>query len=149
MRLSITAASIVFTVAIGAAGQEQATPKPPQKGDTVIVRGCLRGSALEATETERPDDTAAIPTDVTYRLTGKKDLLKQMRKEHDRKLVEVTGILKSTLAVGDARGKQIGKSRIYIGVGAPQPGSPAAEANRSIPVLEVQSYEGRPVACGG
>jgi hypothetical protein len=75
-------------------------------------------------------------------------VLKQLRGEHDDTLVEVTGILKSTLPpTGELRGKQIGKSRVFIGIGAP-PTSPASEANRSIPVLEVVSYEGNGVRCG-
>jgi hypothetical protein len=45
----------------------------------------------------------------------------------------------------------IGKSRITVGIGTPQVGAPAtAEANRSIPVLEVKSYQGSGVnlRCG-
>ena len=65
-------------------------------------------------------------TALLYRLTGDKDQLKQMRNEHDGKVVEVTGILKSTLPPSDeVRGKTFGKSRITVGIGTPQVGGPA------------------------
>jgi hypothetical protein len=65
-------------------------------------------------------------------------------------VVEATGILKSTWPpASETGGKTFGKTRVRIGVGTPSVGSPAqSEANRSIPVLEVKSYEGTPVKCG-
>ena len=146
--------TIIFVAAAlalsGTAGQEK-TAKVPQKGDTIVVKGCLRGSALESTETGSADSEARMMTALVYRLTGDKSTLKQMRQEYDGSVVQATGILKSTLPPADeSRGKTIGRTRIRIGVGTPHVGSPASsEVNRSIPVLEVKSYEGSPVKCGG
>ena len=148
MRVAALACVIALSVAATVA-QEQEKPdtKPPDKGDTVIVKGCLHGTALEATETQRVDESGLLATSLTYRLTGKKDVLKQLRDEHDDTLVEITGVLKSNLPpAGEMRGKQIGKSRVYIGIGAPQPGA-MPEANRSIPVLQVVSFDGNGVRC--
>ncbi len=146
---------LVAFVALALAGfvQQEAPPaKIPQKGDTIVVKGCLKGSSLEATETAILNSDATLSTPLVYRLTGDKTLLKQMR-QHDNKVVEVTGVLKSTLPPAtEIRGKTIGKTRITIGVGSSHVGSPAsAEANRSIPVLEVKNYEGAglDVRCGG
>ena len=141
-------------VAVALAGpiQQDNPAKIPQKGDTIVVKGCLKGSSLESTETGVADADARMITALVYRLTGDKDLLKQMRKEHDGQLIEATGILKSNLPAGDGRGKTIGKTRITIGIGSSHVGSPAsAEANRSIPVLEVKSYEGASIntRCAG
>ena len=137
----------------GAIQQEKPAAKLPQKGDTIVVKGCLRGSSLEATETGILNSDATMMTALVYRLTGDKDLLKQMRTEHDGQVVEVTGILKSKLpAANEERGMTLGKSRITVGIGTPHVGSPAtAEVNRSIPVLEAKSYEGAAVnmRCGG
>ena len=135
----------------GVAAQERTPAKTPQKGDTIVVRGCLRGSSLESTETGLPEAEARMMTAHVYRLTGDKATLKQMRQEHDGHVVEATGILKSTLPPADeVVGKTVGKTRIRIGVGTPTVGSAASsEANRSIPVLEVKRYEGFPVKCGG
>lgn len=147
MTMILLAAALAFA---GAIDQEKPA-KIPQKGDTLIVKGCLRGPALESTETGILDSESRMMTALVYRLTGDKGTLKQMRQEHDGRVVEVTGILKSTLPPADeVRGKTIGRTRIRIGVGSSNAGSPAgSEANRSIPVLEVKSYEGFPVKCGG
>jgi hypothetical protein len=129
--------------------QEKPAAKLPQKGDTIVVKGCLKGTALESTETGILNAESTLMTALVYRLTGDKEMLKKLRKEHDSEMVEVTGTLKSTLPpANEVYGKTFGKSRITIGVGSPHMGSPAsAEANRSVPVLEVKSYEGRAVKC--
>ena len=144
-----TAWILVALALAGPVQQEKSPAKAPQKGDTIVVKGCLRGSSLESTETGILNSEATMMTAHVYRLTGDKDRLKQMRKEHDGKLVEVTGVLKSTLPPpGEIRGTTIGNTRITVGVGSSHVGSPAvSEANRSIPVLEVKSYTGTPTKC--
>lgn len=142
----ILAAALAFS---GAVAQEKTPARVPQKGDSIIVKGCLRGSSLESTETAKVDAAAGLMTALVYRLTGNKNTLKQMRQEFDGNVVEATGILKSNLPPADEiRGKTVGKTRIRIGAGTPTIGSAAdSEANRSIPVLEVKSYEGSPLKC--
>ena len=146
-----TVVFLLALVAIGTVPQERAPAKPPQKGDSIIVKGCLKGRSLESTETGLVDGDSSMMTSLVYRLSGDKALLKKMREAHDGSLVEVTGILKSTLPpAGDMYGTTIGKTRVRIGIGNPNVGSGAnAEANRSLPVLEVKNYEGVPVKCGG
>lgn len=130
--------------------QESPAVKAPQKGDTVVVKGCLRGNSLESTETGVAGADAAMMTALVYRLTGDKTTLKRLRAEHDGRVVEVTGILKSKLpSAADERGLTIGRTRVRVGVGSPHTGAPAqGDVNRSIPVLEVKGYEGVPVQCG-
>jgi hypothetical protein len=141
---------VVAAIAIAGAIQEKGAAKTPQKGDTIVVKGCLRGASLESTETGILDSEARMTTALVYRLTGNKNTLKQMREEHEGHLIEATGILKSTLPPADEiRGKTFGNTRIRVGAGTPTMGPAAnSEANRSIPVLEVKSYEGSPTKCG-
>lgn len=142
---------VALAVSFVPAFQENPAAKTPRKGDTVIVKGCLRGNSLESTETGIPGADATMTTALVYRLTGDKTTLKRLRAEHDGRVVEVTGVLKSKLpTAADERGLTIGRTRVRVGVGSPQTGSPAQEeVNRSIPVLEVKGYEGVPVQCGG
>jgi hypothetical protein len=153
-----TVAVLVLLAIWGApvAQERTTTSKLPQKGDNVVVKGCLRGSALESTETTIAGAEAESRRDAwVFRLTGDKALLKKMRQEQDGRVVEVSGILKSKLQAGDdLHGATIGNTRVRIGVGGGSGGgaigSPVHnETNRSIPVLEVKSYEGVPVKCGG
>ena len=147
----MTTLFIVLALLVVPVGQEAPPAKTPKKGDTIVVKGCLRGGALESTETGILGVDATTMTALVYRLTGNKDTLKQMRQQHDGSVVEVTGTLKSTLPPADeSRGATFGKTRVRIGVGTGSVGSPiSSEAARSIPVLEVKSYEGVPVKCGG
>ena len=144
--------TIVILVALALAGsvaQDKPAPKTPQKGDSIVVKGCLRGGALESTETGLEGADAPMLTAFVYRLTGDKGKLKEMRRDHDGMVVEVTGTLKSNLPPDDINSRTFGNSRVRIGIGSPAVGAQAAEARRSIPVLEVKSYEGAPVKCGG
>lgn len=142
---------LAIAVALGPALQEKPTAKTPQKGDSVVVKGCLRGNSLESTETGILNSEAPVLTALVYRLTGDKATLKSLRAEHDGKVVEVTGILKSKLPSGnEERGLTVGNTRVRIGVGSAHVGSPAhSDVNRSIPVLEVKGFEGLAVQCGG
>ena len=146
MTLLLVAAAVTFA---GAMAQEKSPSKTPVKGDTIIVKGCLRGSSLESTETGLVEAEGRMMTALVYRLTGDKNTLKQLRQEFDNHVVEATGILKSTLpSATETHGTTLGKTRVRIGVGTPPVGSgPNAEASRSIPVLEVKSYEGSALRC--
>jgi hypothetical protein len=123
-------------------------PRPPKKGDTVVVEGCLRGSAVESAElmtvdaedrTRRVDDVATL----TYRLSGDKKVLKALKEKHDRRIVKVKGILQSELSHGGI-GTSVGRTRITIGL---DPNN-SRNNDRPVPVVEAISYEGSSVSCG-
>ncbi len=89
----------LLLVAVPLSAQQTAPQKPPKKGDTVSVRGCLRGNAVEQAElliedaegdTSRNDQVPLL----TYRLQGDKKVLKELKENHDRMVVQVKGILK-------------------------------------------------------
>jgi hypothetical protein len=149
MRTAVTLVLVaISSLSIGAHQTETEKPRTPKKGDTIQIKGCLRGSAVEAAnlmtvdaegETREHDD---IPV-LTYRLQGDKKLLKELKEKHDRRIVTVKGILRSELT-HKAMGTTIGRTRIMIG-SDPR----AAHANDApMPVLEATSFEGLPVTCG-
>jgi len=143
----LSTAVIVLTAAGVLHAQDR---KLPKKGDTVVIRGCLRGSAVESAQTMTVDaegETKAedlVPS-LTYRLQGKKELLKALKDQHDRKVVEVKGILRSELG-GSGIGTTVGRTRITIGVDA-RTGSGGARNDQAVPVLEAQSFEGTSISC--
>jgi hypothetical protein len=156
MQVRRTCGGIALAMTLSAAavlcGQEvpktPSNPKAPEKGDSVTVKGCLDGTALQSTETVTTDQTGSLSTPLTYQLKGDKKLLKQHRDEHDGQLVEVVGILKSTLPQDDAiRGKKVGRTKIVIGVGTPSAQRPGADPLSSLPVLEVKSFESNGTRC--
>ena len=85
---------------------------------------------------------------MTYQLRGNKDLLKQMRSQHEGKQVEVEGILKSSLPQDDAaRSKKVGKTKVTFGVGTPTAQRGVPDVHSALPVLEVKSYDGAGASC--
>ena len=125
----------LFTLSSGGAPQDRPEPKPkiPEKGDTIVVKGCLSGSMLQDSESGR-----------TYRLKGEKGLMKVLTKEHKGHMDEVTGELKSSLLTGSTRSKQVGKTKISIGVADTRNTGVADEYN---PVLQVKSFNHLPGEC--
>jgi hypothetical protein len=120
--------------------------KEPKRGDTLVVRGCITGGTIESSDAETNDSTGTHRGFVTYRLTGDKKALKQIKQEHDGHVDILTGILKSDLPQQNTpRGKRVGNTRITVGVGA----QPTHDPNsvQYLPVLQVKELEHTDVTC--
>jgi hypothetical protein len=125
----------------------------PKKGDTILVKGCLRGASVEGAQTMAVGETGevvegsgdAVPS-LTYRLQGDKSLLRELKDKHDRQVVEVKGILRSELSRG-APGTDVGRTRITVGVD-PRMGRVPQGTDQVLPVLEAKSFEASTVSCG-
>ena len=124
-------------------------PTQPKKGDAVIVRGCLRGSAVEQADLLLEDsggearENDAVPQ-LTYRLQGEKKVLRELKDKHDRMVVQVKGILRSELS-RSPMGTTVGRTRITIGA---DPRHPTRGADQPMPVVEAISFEGTTTRCG-
>jgi len=121
----------------------------PKKGDPVVLKGCLRGAALEATDVAAEDSSTPLFSGLTFRLTGKKDLLKEMKQKYDGRIVEVRGTLKSDLQPQAGYGANVGGMRITIGGPTAGPaGGREAETRKSLPAVDVSGFEGTGTGCG-
>ena len=119
----------------------------PKKGDPVVLEGCLRGGALESAEVAAGDSDVPVARGLTFRVTGSKSLLKDMKQKAEGRLIQIRGVLKSELLPQEGYGTKLGRMRVTIGTPAANPGSAAAEANRSIPAVEVKSFEATETGC--
>lgn len=145
----VSLVTVTALLCAGPAFGQSDKPKPPKKGDVLVIRGCLRGSAVESAEAMRVDAEGERHLDqtvpiLTYRLEGKKDLLKALKNKHDKRVVEVTGILRSELS-GNGLSRDVGNTRISIGVDPRTGRSPGAD--QAVPVIEATSYEGSTTSC--
>jgi len=143
---------VVVYVGASAGAQQPADPsakeKVPAKGDAIVVKGCLDGPTVQSIDTSMADESGHLATPFTFQLKGDKKLLQQLRDEHNGKVVEVKGILKSNLPQDSAiSGKTVGKTRITFGVPPSSTQGAGPDQNRALPVLEVKSYEGSGARC--
>ena len=120
----------------------------PRKGDAVAVKGCLRGGALEFADIQQAEGEGVLASGLTFRLTGGKAVLKELKGRHDGRVVQVRGVLKSDLQPHGGLGATVGRMRITIGAPSPGAGGPEDEARRSLPVVQVTGYEGSETTCG-
>ena len=141
---ALTLALVLTALAVQDKTSDQS--RMPKRGDTVVVRGCIAGSTIESRETEVSDSTGKYSAFVTYRLTGDKKTLKQIKDDHEGHSDVITGRLKSDLPNANTpRGKRIGNTRITIGVGE-QPRTNPREP-QYMPALEVKEIDHTGVTC--
>jgi hypothetical protein len=116
----------------------------------VSVTGCLRGRNLTAID---PAERAGEPVNVRiqpgrpFRLSGSKALMKDLSK-HDKKMVEVTGLVRKSALDPSLQGMPIGRGgRVRIGGTPPVSQDPTRMPGRdpisNMEVLDVESF--RPV----
>jgi hypothetical protein len=148
---TLIAAAVCLTLSSGAAGQDKEkkdTSDLPKKGDAVAVKGCFRGGAVEATDVGADGEGFTPLLGTTFRLTGRKDVLKEMKEKQEGRLVEVRGRLKSDLQQQAGYGTNLGRMRVTIGGPTGSPGARDAANQRALPVLEVSGFEGTGTPCG-
>jgi hypothetical protein len=142
----VIALLLLTLVPLIAQDPEKEEAKAPKRGDIVVARGCLRGSALEGADLGRRESPDRFVDLVTYRLTGDKKTMEAIRKEHDGHADVITGELKTDPpTTAGTRGKKIGNSRIIIGIGGSRGMGP--ERPPPMPVLRVTSFEHTGVNC--
>lgn len=133
-------AALVFALFVSVAASpaqdpavEKRTSKLPEKGSVITIKGCVTGSS-----TLQDDETG-----LTYRLKGKKALLKDLGREHKGHVDELTGILQSSLLMSGTKSTRIGNTTISVGAAESRNSGPR-ELN---PILEMTSLTHRDVAC--
>ena len=153
MRAALFLLPLVATcsMAMVAPQDPKAKSKTPKSGDTIAVKGCLRGGMLEAAEMglAAEDEDNRLPAAHIFQLKGKKDLLKGLREEFDGHVVTVTGVLKSRLTESSGLGTTVGNTRIVVGgeTSTRSVGGGMSGGSEALPVLEAKSFEGSSTTC--
>ena len=143
--MHLLAVALIFALG-GTQENAQEAYAEPKRGDTIVVRGCITGGKIESSETQVPDRRGAYPVLVTYRLTGEKKALKQIREDHAGHVDVITGVLKSDLPHQNAsRGKRIGNTDIVIG----NPPRTDPHTPQFLPALQVKKIDHTGINCGG
>lgn len=140
---SVGLASIIALVpAIPSPRPPHATP-PSAEGpsreaasDVVTLKGCIRGGALTAVQGEQIGRTH----DRTYRLSGPKELVGQLKSHHRGHFMQVTGRLREfdDPRATQRREKELGKVTVTAGASR---GTSARLGGHAIPILDVVAFE--------
>jgi hypothetical protein len=118
---------LLLSIGVSLAGQEE---RPvPKDSVRVSIPGCSKGSAFVVTESPEGERTSVeIKTGRRFRLTGKKDLLNEI-KAREGYMIAVTGIVRRNDLAGPG-GITLGGGRVRIGGGTPVAGA-GQDANRA------------------
>jgi hypothetical protein len=141
----LTALLLLFALTLPGPVQEKSTgeTKPPQNGDLVVVKGCVANATIDSNEVTGEDKESRYFEFVTFRLSGDKKVLDEIRKEHVGHSDVLHGQLRSNLPKPGQAGKMVGNSRVTVGVGRgmlPEPAPP-------LPVLKVSSIDHTGINC--
>jgi len=142
----VTLVALVLAMGLGVQEKAQEHPKIPNDSIQIVVTGCLKGRVLAASAVRQTDVQSGPDIRArSFRLAGKKDLMKQV-KEEDGHLVEVTGIIKK--ADLSEPGVKIAGGRVTIGGGSRTAG-PNTMPNPAdnVVVLDASSLQSRASSC--
>ena len=138
-------ALLLFALPLIGPVQEKSTgeTKPPQSGDRIVVKGCVANATIDSNEVTGADKETRYFEFITFRLSGDKKVLDEIRKEHVGHSDVLHGELRSNLPKPGQAGKMVGNSRVTVGVGRgmlPEPAPP-------LPVLRVSSINHTGINC--
>lgn len=137
---------LMIALALVAPQEGQDRPKVPKDSMLVVVTGCLKGRMIAVDEARQTDVQSGFPIKArSFRLAGKKDVMEEVKK-HDKRYVEVEGIVKQS-ALAEP-GLRIGKG-VTISGGPATTGSGGIPApTENIPVMDVNSVQLKGSSCG-
>ena len=140
--------TLVLALVLGTAAYQEAAqerPKVPDDSVELVVSGCLKGRVLAVSDTRETDvQSGPIVRGKSFRLAGKSDLMKEVKKE-DGHFVEVTGIVKRSAL--DSKGIKIGK-RVAVGGGSPVAGSQTIpDPVADVAVMDISALRHRSTSC--
>jgi hypothetical protein len=131
--------------ASGAQAAPQERPSIPDDSVELNVSGCLKGRVLAVSDAREADvQSGPIVRGKSFRLAGKGDIMKEVKKE-DGSFVEVTGVVKRSAL--DSKGMTIGK-RVKVGGGSPVAGTHSMpDPVADVAVMDISSVRHRSNSC--
>ena len=136
MKHGIPLVAVILGVTL-AAQEERPVPKDSAR---VSIPGCSKGSAFVVTESPEGERTSLeIKPGRRFRLTGKKDLLNEI-KAREGYMIEVTGLVRKNDL--ESTGITLGGGRVRIGGGAPvsNGGSPTQAPPSANAIIDVEGF---------
>jgi hypothetical protein len=145
MTAAIPSGAVTPGAAAPVQSERQERPRIPDDSVELNVSGCLKGRVLAVSDTRETDtQSGPIVRGKSFRLAGKGDIMKQVKKE-DGSFVEVTGVVKRSAL--DSKGVSIGK-RVKVGGGSPVSGTRAIpDPVADVAVMDISALRHRANSC--
>ena len=116
MLVKFALACLVAAAPLTGGWQEEERPKVPKDSLMVVITGCIKGRVIRAADVRQTDTTSGYNIrSTTFRLAGKKDVMKVV-KETDNQRAEVTGLIKKSSLIEP--GIKFKGGRVVIGGGS-------------------------------
>ncbi len=145
----LTMLALLLGCAAPLAGQDAApdAAPPARTPGTVVLQGCVAGGALTMTTAEEGETDPGVVAGASYRIAGRKAIVKQLKIEQSGRRVEVTGKVKGQFAPkGSGQRRDIGG--VSVGIGLPN-SNPNAPSVPEMPAFEVESFRPLDIDCDG
>jgi hypothetical protein len=130
--------------------QQEEKPKVPKDSVLVVVDGCLKGRVLAVSNVRQPDvETGPLVRQRSLRLSGKKDLMKDV-KANDGQRVQVTGLIRKSALYQE--GMRFKGGRVVVGGGTSSgnpSGSGIPDPVENVIVMDVTAVQPTGGSCGG
>ena len=129
------------------AQQDEARPKVPKDSLLVTVVGCLKGRVIKASDVRQEDTTSGpIVRGHSFRLAGKKDVMKIV-KEEDGRRVEIAGLIRKSSLMEP--GVKFKGGRVIVGGGTMSSGTGSMpNPAENVLVLDVWTVQALGGSCG-
>lgn len=130
------------------AAQQEERPKVPKDSLLVTITGCLKGRVLKAADVRQPDATSGpVIRQHTFRVAGKKDVMKMVKELDDGRRVEMTGLIRKSALMEP--GIKFKGGRVVVGGGTMASGtSSIPDPAENVLVLDAWSVQALGGSCG-
>lgn len=138
----------VLLAAMPLVAQQEERPKVPKDSLLVTITGCLKGRVLRAADVRQPDVTSG-PTirQTTFRVAGKKDVMKMVKALDDGRRVEMTGLIRKSALMEP--GVKFKGGRVVVGGGTMSSGSSSLpNPADNVLVIDAWSVQALGGSCG-
>jgi hypothetical protein len=138
-RLLLVALSLLPALPGGAAlAQER---EPPKDSARVSIPGCAKGPRFIVTEVPSHEDTGGVAPGRRFRLSGPKDVLRQI-KAREGSMIVLTGLVRKAQLAGPG-GVAIAGGRIRIGGAMPRQGlgTVTGDTGYNEAVIDVEAFQ--------
>jgi hypothetical protein len=147
MAARIALLCLLATAAVAAQEPQEGKIKVPKDSLLATITGCLKGRVIRADDVRQADTTSGVNiTAHSFRVAGKKDVMKQVKENNGRR-VEMTGLIKKSALIEP--GMRFKGGRIVVGGGSSGGTGALPSPAENVVVIDAVTVAAIGGSCGG